>query len=81
MVEATKQQQNANKTEVFFWMITDDNYEYLRTITGCEKLTDLNATQTDSEHVLRLARSLGVPEKNMFINNRSTLKDLKNTYQ
>ena len=45
MVQATdKRQENANKTEMYFWMITDDNYMELRTITGCEGLTDLNAT-------------------------------------
>ena len=81
MVQATdKRQENANKTEMYFWMITDDNYMELRTITGCEGLTDLNATQKDAVHVLRLAKSMGIPESNIYQNNRSSLQDLKTTY-
>ena len=81
MVEALQNKmQNANKVDIYFWMITDDNYEELRKIVGCEGLADLGATKKDGVHIMRLARSLGVPEENMYINNRATIKDLKATY-
>ena len=70
----------ANKIDKYFWMITENEYDELRTITGCEVLADLNATIKDSEHVLRLAKSLGVPESNMYITHGPTIKDLKATY-
>ena len=63
-----------------FWLVTEDKYEKLRTIEGCETLTDLKATVTDGKHILALADEMGIPEKNRYINISPSLKDLKKTY-
>jgi hypothetical protein len=41
-------------------MITDKNYEKLRTIEGCGNLSDLGATKTDAVHIYNLAKGLGI---------------------
>lgn len=64
----------------YFWMITENVYEELRTITGCEILADLNATVKDAEYIKRFAKGLGVPEENMYITHGPNIKDLKSTY-
>ena len=66
--------------EKFFWMITENDYEELRSITGCEVLADLNATKKDSAYVRRLAKGFEVPESNMYITHGPNIKDLKSTY-
>ncbi len=47
MVESKQTQSReieAHSIAKYFWMITDDAYDKLREIEGCEKLGDLNAT-------------------------------------
>ena len=47
MVEAKQKQsreEEAHSIIKYFWMITDDAYDKLREINGCESLKDLNAT-------------------------------------
>ena len=47
MVESNKKQsreEEALSIIKYFWMITDDLYDKLREINGCEGLKDLNAT-------------------------------------
>lgn len=47
MVESNKKQsreEEAHSIIKYFWMITDDLYDKLREINGCEGLKDLNAT-------------------------------------
>ena len=83
MVEAKQKQsreEEAHSIIKYFWMITDDVYDKLREINGCESLKDLNATQTDGKEIQEIAFKIGVPKENIIINNRSTFKDLKTSY-
>ena len=70
----------AVEIDKYFWMITEAKYDQLRTISGCEELTDLNATITDGEHIIELANQFGIPEDNRFIDISPTMTDLKKTY-
>ena len=64
-----------------FFMVTEANYDKLRTVKGCEKLEDLEATITDREHMLTLADELGVPEQNRYICKSPTYEEFKATYE
>ena len=63
-----------------FWLVTEDKYDKLRTIEGCETLTDLKATVTDGEHIMALADEMAIPKQNRYVNISPTLKELKKTY-
>ena len=63
----------AVEIDKYFWMITEAKYDQLRTISGCEELTDLNATITDGEHIIELANQFGIPEDNRFIDISPTM--------
>ena len=77
----TAEQLESLTVEKYFWMVTEDKYEKLRTINGCEELTDLRATVTDGEHIINIANQIGVPDENRYIDISPTLADLKNTYK
>ena len=78
MTEEEKKQ--AHSLEKYFWMITEDKYDKLREINGCETLTDLPATVPDGVHVMQLAKNLRIPEENYFIDISPTQADLKKSY-
>ena len=81
MVESSGNKlQKAVQMHKYFWMVTQDAYDNLRQINGCENLKDLNATKTDGGYVQEMARKLGVPQENTFIDIRPNQKDLKKSY-
>ena len=50
MVESKQnfeREEEAHKLIKYFWLISDDKYDKLREINGCETLQDLLATKTD----------------------------------
>ena len=56
-----KKQRKAIELIKFFWMITEDKYDKLRQIQGCENLLDLKATVSDGNHIKAIADNLGIP--------------------
>ena len=76
MVETTNQQMmtNARKELVYLWIITDRDYSQLRKVEGCEMLGDLNATKTDSVHILEFAKAMGVTEDRIFRNQAANIE-------
>ena len=78
MTEADKKK--ALNLVKIFWLITEDKYEKLRTLEGCEKLYNLKATVTDGKHIQAIADAIGVGPEHKFINISPELKDLKKTY-
>ena len=56
-----KKQRKAIELIKFFWMITEDKYDKLRQIQGCENLQDLKATVSDGNHIKAIADNLGIP--------------------
>ena len=60
-------------------MVTEDNYENLRSIEGCENLTDFPATKTDSTHINAIADALGVESENRYVYHSPSLEVLKKT--
>ena len=45
-----------------FWIFNCTVYDELRKQEGCETLTDLKATTTDCEDIVKMAKGLEVPE-------------------
>lgn len=41
----------------------------------------MNATETDAEHILNLAKGLGIPEDHIYINNAATRDEVNSTYK
>ena len=82
MVESSSQHAiNIAKQElIIFWIITDKDYSKLRKIEGCENLGDLNATKSDSVHIMNFAKALGVTEDNIFRNEGAPIEELRATY-
>ena len=81
MVESSANKlQKAVEMHKYFWMVTQDIYDNLRQIDGCENLKDLNATKTDGGYIQEMARKIGVPKENTFIDIRPSQKDLKKSY-
>ena len=74
------EEETAKSMKKIFWLITEDSYEKLRLIEGCETLFDLKATVTDGKHMLALADAVGVQDEYRFIDISPTLKDLKANY-
>lgn len=56
----TDELEKAKSMTKIFWLMTEDKYEKLRLIEGCETLYDLKATVTDGKHMLALADAVGV---------------------
>ena len=63
-----------------FWLITEDKYEKLRTIEGCDSLLDLKATVNDGKHILAIADAIGVQDEYRYINVSSDVAGLKKNY-
>ena len=63
------------------WIISDKDYDRLRTIDGCKDLSDLGATKTDAVHIVNFAKGLGIPDENIFRNESATSSELKATYK
>lgn len=83
MVESSSQTaiNTARNEAIIFWIITDKDYSQLRKVEGCENLSDLNATKSDSVHILNFAKKLGVKDGMIFRNEAATVEDLKKTYK
>ena len=78
MTEAAKKK--ALNLVKIFWLITEDKYDKLRTLEGCDKLYDLKATINDGKHIQAIADSIGVRPEHKFVNISTDLKALKKTY-
>ena len=45
----------ALEEEILFWIITDNNYDQLRRIEGCEMMSDLGRTKSEAVLIHKLA--------------------------
>ena len=50
-----------------FWMVTEDQYDKLRSIKGCEKQWNLPATVTDTKYISAIADALGVQTEDRYV--------------
>ena len=48
-------QEAALDEEILFWIITDNNYDQLRRIEGCEMMSDLGRTKSEAVLIHKLA--------------------------
>ena len=71
---------NIQGWEIYLWVVTEDQYDKLREIEGCENLQYLSATINDREHILKIADELGIPNSNRFIQVSPTYKEVNATY-
>ena len=80
MVESTTNKEVSDKN-MYLWIITDKDYEKLRTIEGCQDLKDLGTTKTDAVNIINFAKGLGIPDENIFRNESATAEEIKETYK
>ena len=66
--------------EKIFWIFNCSVYDELRKQEGCETLTDLKATTTDCEDIVKMAKGLGVPDEYIFRSEEPTQAVMKKTY-
>ena len=66
--------------EKIFWIVNVSDYEELRKIEGCERLTDLKATTTDCHEIVKMAKSFGVKDEYIFRDEEATYKSMNKTY-
>ena len=63
-----------------FWIFNCTVYDELRKQEGCETLTDLKATTTDCEDIVKMAKGLGVPDEYIFRSEEPTQAVMRKTY-
>ena len=68
------------KVEKIFWIVNNSVYDELRKIEGCETLTDLKATTTDCQDILKIAKGFEVPDENIYRNEEPTVEEMKKTF-
>ena len=66
--------------EKIFWIFNCTVYDELRKQEGCETLTDLKATTTDCEDIVKMAKGLGVPDEYIFRSEEPTQAVMRKTY-
>lgn len=75
----TPEQVQIKAEHIHFWHVQDDNYFALRQIEGCEGLTDLPATRTDGQWMVRLMVLMGVPRENIHMHIGASFDELAET--
>ena len=73
-----KEQQEIEK---YFWIITNQKYDLIRSINGCKDLHDLNATPKDREYIKKFAEKLGVKEENIIHDIDPSHENINNSYK
>ena len=73
-----KEQQEIEK---YFWIITNQKYNLIRSIKGCGDLVDLNATPNDREYIKKFAEKLGVKEENIIHDVDPDHKKISDSYK
>ena len=66
--------------EKIFWILNNSAYPELRKLEGCETLTDLKATTTDCQDIMKMAKGFGVPDENIYRNEEPTFAEMKKTF-